>query len=191
MSAGMLIAALGLGLLTQVGVESGLAIIVIAMLIISLGFSPVFTLATDMMIGSAPPERAGAASAIAETNAEFGGALGIAILGSLGTAIYRSEVTDTLPLGVPAESVETVRGTLGGAHGIAADLQEPLATQVLDAAKFAFVDSIEVTFAICALLALGTSVLVALMLRNVVPSPQDDAVIEMHPDFAYAESRAD
>jgi DHA2 family multidrug resistance protein-like MFS transporter len=187
----MVIASIGLAMFTQLGVDAGLPMMISAMLVISIGFSPVFTLATDMMIGSAPPERAGAASAISETNAEFGGALGIAILGSLGTALYRSEVTDNMPAGVPAESVETIRSTLGGAHSVAAELQGPLGVQVLDAAKLAFVDSIELTMTICALLALGTSVLVALMLRNVVPAPHEDGVTEMPSDRQMAEAAAD
>ena len=54
------------------------------------GSSPVIVLATDLVVGSAPVERAGAASAISETSAELGGALGIAILGSIGTAVYRA-----------------------------------------------------------------------------------------------------
>ena len=57
MSAGMLIAAIGLAILTQLTVDSSPLLMVVAMVIISIGFSPVFTLATDLMIGSAPPER--------------------------------------------------------------------------------------------------------------------------------------
>lgn len=52
-----------------------------------LAISPVVTLATNLVVGSAPPERAGAASAISETSAEFGGALSIAILGSIGAKL--------------------------------------------------------------------------------------------------------
>ena len=60
---------------------------------------------------------------------------------------------------------------------------------MLDAAKLAFVDSIEVTMSICALLALCTSVLVAVMLRNVNPAPQDEAQEEQY-EYAFAESSA-
>ena len=74
-----------------------------------------FTLATDLVVGSAPPERAGSASAISETASEFGGALGIAILGSIGTAVYRGEMADSLPAGIPPATAEAARETLGGA----------------------------------------------------------------------------
>ena len=90
--------------------------------VFSLGLAPVFTLATDIIVGSAPPERAGAASAISETSAEFGGALGIAILGSIGTAVYRGQVADAFPAGIPPGAAEAARETLGGAVAAAAQL---------------------------------------------------------------------
>ena len=52
--------------------------------VLSLGLAPLFTLAADLAVGSAPPERAGAASGISETSSELGGALGLAILGTVG-----------------------------------------------------------------------------------------------------------
>src|SRR5919106_5817446 len=88
MAAGLVISAAGFAVLSGLDGGSGLAVIVTSTVVFSLGLSPVFTLANDFIIGSAPPERAGAASAISETCSEFGGALGIAILGSIGTAIY-------------------------------------------------------------------------------------------------------
>jgi MFS transporter, DHA2 family, multidrug resistance protein len=54
----------------------------------SIGLAPVFTLTNDLIMATAPPERAGAASGISETASELGGALGIALLGSLATAVY-------------------------------------------------------------------------------------------------------
>src|SRR5215213_7585984 len=80
---GLAIAAVGLGVLTQVGGGSGLAVVVGGSVIISLGLAPVLSLTTELIVGSAPPERAGAASGISETGAELGGALGISILGSI------------------------------------------------------------------------------------------------------------
>jgi hypothetical protein len=65
-------------------------LLVTGSVIFSLALAPVDTLATDLAVEAAPPERAGAASAITETSAEFGGALGIAVLGVVGTAVHRA-----------------------------------------------------------------------------------------------------
>ena len=97
--AGLALAAVGFGVLTQVGKAPGVALLVTGFVVYSLGLAPVFTLATDLIVGSAPPERAGAASAISETGSELGGALGIALLGSLATAVYgREALTQGLQL---------------------------------------------------------------------------------------------
>lgn len=64
-------------------------------MLIAIGFVPVILTTTNLIVSSAPPERAGSASAISETSAEFGGALGIALLGSLVTFIYRKSMTAT------------------------------------------------------------------------------------------------
>jgi DHA2 family multidrug resistance protein-like MFS transporter len=90
-------------MLTQVGPGDGSPMLVAASVVISIGLAPVFGLTTELIVGSAPRERAGAASGIMEIGAELGGALGIAILGSIGVAIYRGEIADRLPPSVPAE----------------------------------------------------------------------------------------
>lgn len=68
-----------------------------------------------MIVGSVQPERAGAASAISETASELGGALGIAVLGSLGTAIYRSTMASASLPGIPTHTIAAARDTLGAA----------------------------------------------------------------------------
>ena len=89
MAAGLVVTAIGFALLTQVSGPSGFVVLIAGSAIYSLGLSPVFTLTNDIILGNAPPERAGSASAISETSSELGGALGIAILGSIGMAVYR------------------------------------------------------------------------------------------------------
>ncbi len=99
LSTGLALAAIGFGVLTRVDGSSALAVLVTGSLLVSLGLAPVFTLTTDVIVGAAPPERAGAASAISETGSELGGALGIALLGSLATAVYgREALTQGLQL---------------------------------------------------------------------------------------------
>jgi DHA2 family multidrug resistance protein-like MFS transporter len=68
--------------------------------LVGLGLSPMLTLVNDVILSNAPPERAGAASGISETGAELGVALGIAVLGSIGAAIYRAHLATALPAGV-------------------------------------------------------------------------------------------
>ena len=115
----------GLLVLTQVGTEQGIGLVVVGSVLISLALSPVFTLTTELVVGSAPPEKAGAASGISETGAELGGALGIAILGSIGAVVYRSGL-DTLPAGLPSQAARAVRETLGAAVAVSQDLPETL-----------------------------------------------------------------
>ncbi|HTE60037.1 MAG TPA: MFS transporter, partial [Solirubrobacteraceae bacterium] len=98
-AAGMAVAAAGLAVLTQVEPASGLAALVAGSVALALGVGLVMTLSTDVIVAAAPPERAGGASALSETGTELGGALGIALLGSLGTAVYRSQVADAVPAG--------------------------------------------------------------------------------------------
>jgi DHA2 family multidrug resistance protein-like MFS transporter len=88
MSGGLALAALGYLIATQVGRAEGAWLLALGMMIQSIGMAPLFTLTNDLIIGSAPPERAGAASGISETVSELGGALGIALLGTLATAVY-------------------------------------------------------------------------------------------------------
>jgi MFS transporter, DHA2 family, multidrug resistance protein len=165
--AGLALAAAGLALLAQVGGANGLAIVVAASVIISLGFGPVFGLTTELIVGSAPPEKAGAASGMSETAAELGGALGISILGSLGVALYRAGVARGLPAGVPADAAAAVRDTLGGAVGAAGELPAQLRQLVLDTARGAFVDGMQAAALISAAVAVAVAVVAVTLLRNV------------------------
>jgi MFS transporter, DHA2 family, multidrug resistance protein len=130
------------------------------------------TLATDIVVGSAPPERAGAASGISETSAEFGGALGIAILGSIGTAVYRGEVADAFPEGVPPESAAAARDTLGGAVAAADQLPGPLGAGMLDTAREAFIQGLHLSAITSAAIVLGMAILTAVLLRHVRTGPE-------------------
>ena len=81
------------------------------MVVAALGLSAVFTLAADIMVGSAAPERAGAASAVSETSLELGGALGIAALGAVAAAVYRASggSTGTLSEAVAGGAANSAR----------------------------------------------------------------------------------
>ncbi|WP_072391683.1 MFS transporter [Hyphomicrobium sp. CS1GBMeth3] len=164
---GFLVSAVGFLILTQLSATDGPWLLFIGMMILCLGVAPTGAITTDIVMAEAPPERAGAASAISETSFEFGGALGIAVLGSIVTAIYRSAMaSQTLP-GVPSESVDAAKDTLGGAVQVAAQLSGDRGPQLLAAAREAFVHAFEVTSALSALGAIGAALLAATLLRNV------------------------
>jgi DHA2 family multidrug resistance protein-like MFS transporter len=167
MGSGLVVAAAGFAMLARVDTATGLALLVTSFVVFSLGLAPVFTLATDLVVGTAPPEGAGAAAAISETSSEFGGALGIAMLGSIGTAIYRSEMSDRVPGGLEVESIKAAESTLGGAVSVAESLPGPLGSELLSAAQNAFTQSLETVAIVSAALALVTAIAVTLVLRNV------------------------
>jgi DHA2 family multidrug resistance protein-like MFS transporter len=170
MAGGLVLAACGFALLAQAGAASGLAPLVAGSVVYSLGLSPVFTLTNDLIMGSVPPERAGAASAISETGSELGGALGIAILGSVGTAVYRAAMAGAVPDAIAPEAAEAARATLGAAVTVAERLSDPAGAELLAAARGAFAQSLELTAAVCAVAALGVAILVAALLRRVPPT---------------------
>jgi MFS transporter, DHA2 family, multidrug resistance protein len=167
--AGLGLGAIGLGVLTQVGGshDADLAILAGASLLVSLGLAPVFTATTDLVVGSAPPERAGAASGISETGAELGGALGIAILGSIGVAVYRGQLAGTLPAGIPAHAAAVARDTLGGAVAVAGHLPGGAGPALLDAAQQAFVRGMQLTVSLSAAVAVVVAVMATVLLRAV------------------------
>jgi MFS transporter, DHA2 family, multidrug resistance protein len=146
---GLAVAVVGLLMLTRVGTD-GVGTLVAASTVIALGLGPVIGLITELVVGAAPAEKAGAASGISETAAELGAALGIAVLGSVAMAIYRA--------GLPAGAPQTARDTLGGAVAVG----DPA---LADAARAAFVTGLTVTSAIGAVLGLALAIVAAVALR--------------------------
>jgi DHA2 family multidrug resistance protein-like MFS transporter len=167
MAGGLVLAAAGFAMFTRIDASSGFAYFAAGTVFFSLGASPVFTLTTDLIVGSAPPERAGAASAISETSAEFGGAIGIAIFGSIGVAIYRALLGDSLAAGVSADAAETARATLAGALAVANDLPGPAGARLTETARGAFIAGLRLCAGISTAGALGLALLAGIGLRHV------------------------
>jgi MFS transporter, DHA2 family, multidrug resistance protein len=162
MGAGLSLCAVGFWLLTQAGPASGLPVVVTGTVVSSIGLAPVYVLATEMTVGAAPPERSGAAGGILETCAELGGALGIAVLGSLGSAVYRAGLAAAAPLGIPPDLWENARRTLGGAMAAAARLPDPSAAVVAGVAREAFTDAFRVVVLV------GGGIMAALAVASVL-----------------------
>jgi MFS transporter, DHA2 family, multidrug resistance protein len=164
-SAGLVLAAGGFALLTQVDQSADLALLVAGSVVFSLGIVPAVTLGTDLIVGAAPPEQAGAASAISETGSELGLALGVAVIGSIGTAVYRRDLAETMPADVPTSISETARDTLGGAVASADTLPGALGADLVDAARAAFTNGLQIAATCSAAVAIVLAVLAGLLLR--------------------------
>ena len=161
---GMGITAIAFVMLAQVDAASGPLPVVIAMVIATFGLGPGAALVTDIVVGSAPPERAGSAASMSETSGEFGIAMGVALLGSLGTAVYRGRVT--VPADVPAEAGIAIRDTLAGAVAVAAELPETLAAQFLGPAREAFTAGFNLVAIVGAVVMVVFTVLSLLVARS-------------------------
>jgi DHA2 family multidrug resistance protein-like MFS transporter len=166
MAAGLGVAAAGFGLITQTS-SLGLAAVVTGSAVFALGLAPVSNLVVGLVLGSAPPESAGAASGLSETSTELGGALGIAILGSIGTAVYHYRVTAHIPPAVPAAAARAIGGTLGDAVTAAGRLRRPSADLALEAARAAFSTGLDVAAGVSAVIVLVLAVVTLVRLRRV------------------------
>jgi MFS transporter, DHA2 family, multidrug resistance protein len=186
---GLTLAGAGFVVLAQVDASSGLATLVTGTVIFALGLAPVYTLAADMMVGAAPPERAGAAAGVSETSSEFGGALGIAVLGAIGTAVYRAEIDDGVPAGLPAEIADSARDTLGGAVAAADQLQGQLAPALVDAASEAFTRALQLAASLSAAIAIGAAVLALALLRRARTSSELEEERGLEADRGFAGGR--
>jgi DHA2 family multidrug resistance protein-like MFS transporter len=163
---GLVLAAVGFVMLTRVDVRSGLAMLVTGSIVSDFGLAAVVTLTTDLIVGAAPPGRAGAASAMSETSTELGGALGIAILGSIGMAVYRAGVSNALPQTVPSAVADAARNTLGEALAAAGGLPHQLRPELAQTARNAFTHGLHVAAGAGASLMLGLALLAWVLLRN-------------------------
>ncbi|MCG6166968.1 MFS transporter [Leptospira sp. FAT2] len=165
-SGGLILTMIGLVFYALVDSSSGLVYVVIGSIIISLGICAVVILGTDLIVGSAPPERAGAAASISETGVEFGGVLGIAVLGSIGTAVYKNRMDNVSLAGITPESIAPAKGTLGAAVAVAKEMPEQIGLALLDPAKQAFTDSFQLVSWICAAITMVLAVTVFAMRKS-------------------------
>ena len=169
MSAGLIMGAIGFAMVTLVGGNWGVAVLIPAFVIMSVGISATMTVTTDLIVGVAPPERAGAASAISETSSELGLALGIAIIGSIGTAVYRRDMVNAIPAGVPSEAADAARDTLGSALAVAARLPGEIGTDLAELARSAFTHALHSTAMTGAAILVALAIVVVLTLKQVPP----------------------
>src|SRR5690606_27556521 len=148
-----------LAALTAIDGSTGYPLLGAALLVVGLGAGFAFTVTADVILSSVPKDQAGAASAVSETAYELGAALGIAVLGSVVTGVYRGF---TGPAGTPAAAHES----LGGAVEAAGTLPPDTAAAMLDAARQSFVDGLVLAAGVGATVLLAAAVAAWFMLRG-------------------------
>ncbi|MEU3618589.1 MFS transporter [Streptomyces sp. NPDC006872] len=155
------LAAIGLALaaLTTIDATTGYPILGAALLAVGIGAGFSFTVTSDVILSSVPKEQAGAASAVSETAYELGAALGIAVLGSIVTGVYRGFPS---PTGTP----EGAHESLGGAVEAAGHMSTPAAETMLTSAREAFVNGLSVASGVGAAILLATALAAWFLLRD-------------------------
>ncbi|WP_052852690.1 MFS transporter [Streptomyces avicenniae] len=147
--------------------DSGVAPSAIGLTIIMFGVAPISVLGTNLAVGAAPPEKAGAAAGAGQTAYDLGLALGIALTGTVAVAVYRGEIADALPADVPAGAAEAARDTVGGASAAAQELPGETGERLLTVAQDAFTSGLHAAAWVSAGLALVTTVVVLALLRHI------------------------
>ncbi|MCG5212201.1 MFS transporter [Streptosporangium soli] len=163
--AGLALGATGMLTVRLAGVDTGVTPIVTGAALLAVGVGMVATLATDLIVATAPPERAGAASALSESGTELGGALGIAVLGTAGAVAYRDRFAGTAPPGSPAEARESLPAAVTAAGRLPERLRDPL----LDASFDAFVAGLHTVALSGALLLAAAAAAAPVLLRRMRP----------------------
>jgi DHA2 family multidrug resistance protein-like MFS transporter len=178
MAGGLLICATGLGVIALVDGAGGLPLVVTGLMLASAGVSLPLPLVMGVILGSAPPEKAGSAASVSETGAEFGIAVGVATLGTLGTAVYRNVLDGTVPAGVPADVADAASDSITAATVVAGELPGPLGTELVDAANTAFASGLSVVAGVGAVIILGLAVATLTVLRRAATESTDEAVAQ-------------
>jgi len=162
---GLACSIIGMFVLCFTDVDDGLAALIIGFALFNLGAGPLTTLGTGIVIGSVSPQKAGAAAAISQTMNEFGFALGIAVGGSMGAAVYRLK-TATLPAGLSVDSSRAVQDTLASAVSVTEKLPSPLGSNVLHIARNAFVQEYHVVALLSAGILLVITTVIVIKLKG-------------------------
>ncbi|MFG6192159.1 MFS transporter [Nonomuraea sp. JJY05] len=169
-AAGLAVQVIGYLMLTQVGAVGGLPLLVAGFMVLYPAVAPSMALTTNLVVGSVPPQKAGAASGLATTCSDLGISLGIAVIGSIGAAVYRTRIKGELPGGLPPEAVAAGGDSLDGAVSAAQRLPGELAAQVLAPAREAFAAGLNVAAVIAAVIAGAAAILAVLRLRHIPPT---------------------
>jgi DHA2 family multidrug resistance protein-like MFS transporter len=183
---GFVISIIGQLLLTQVDASGSLTLIVVGLAVVYFGVGPGAALINQLVLSNAPPERAGSASSLASTSGELGVALGIAVLGTVASSVYRTELT--VPAGASPEVSAAATESIAGAVANADQLPAPIGAELLASARDAFTTGLHGVALVCAVLVAGLAIVSATGLRHVPPIGEQDPHADAEPAPEAAEA---
>ncbi|WP_051062371.1 MFS transporter [Ilumatobacter nonamiensis] len=193
MGVGFGFVALGFGVFTQVDASSSYLWIALGLVLLGIGMGITVAPATGSIMAAVPLNKAGVGSAVNDTTREVGGALGIAVLGSIANSAYRSGVDADLLVGLPEAAADAASEGVGAAIQIASDPRLP--AQAADAlragAQGAFSDAFNTSLGVAGVVAFVIGILVLVVGRrtdeiveDVDSEPDDVALADAGPDGA-------
>jgi EmrB/QacA subfamily drug resistance transporter len=174
-ASGLGIVALGFVVLTTLSAETPYLVIGAAFAVLGAGMGITAAPATGEIMASVPLAKAGVGSAVNDTTRELGGALGIALLGSVANSAYRSAV-DFEGVGLPTEAADVAGESIGAASVIARSV--PNGTDVIAEAAAAFTDAFAVANRVAVGIAVATAVAILLWSRRRDGDTDVEAVVD-------------
>ncbi|PZU49548.1 MAG: MFS transporter [Microbacterium sp.] len=144
--------------------DGALPLLIGAFALLGIGIGAAETVSNELILASAPPAKAGAASAVSETAYEVGAVLGTSVLGGILTAAYRAGIV--IPAGVPEAAADAARETLAGAMTVASTLDAATGDALRTAAAHAFDSGVSITAVIGAILVAIAAVIAATTLKG-------------------------
>ena len=175
MAGGLAVVAVGFGMLTTLTSETPYLVIGSAFAVLGAGMSITAAPATSEIMTSVPLSKAGVGSAVNDTTRELGGALGIALLGSIANTAYRSSI-DLDGMQIPAAARATAEESIGAASAIADRV--PGGGEVAAEAASAFTDAFTLTNTVAVGIALAAAAAVLAFSRRPGGEPAADQAIE-------------
>jgi len=177
----------GMAVLTRIGVETPYLVLVAAMVLLAAGAAVAMAPATGNIMSAVPLAKAGVGSAVNDTTRELGGALGIAIFGSIVNSAYRSGI-DLGGLGLPPQVAGAAEQSVGAASGVAAQVGGEQGAAILERAASAFTDAFNLTTAISVVIVIAAAVVVLGTLSNskerAAARPELEFELELEPALA-------
>ena len=180
--AGMTVMAAGFGVLSTLRVGSNVVVVIAGVGLMAAGMVASKTVTAEIVVTSAPPERAGASAAMSETFTEFGAAMGFAVIGGIGSAVFHHQMLAVRPAGLTGHALDAAQNTVGAAAQLARQLPPAAGRQLLAASKAAFTHGLQVAALSGAIGMVVVAVLVGVLLRRVpieAAVPHEEADVDV------------